>query len=430
LEPIAIAPPPSPVRRFLWARFTGQVALNAVLYALLIEVVERTGSNLGSTVLVASFVGPSILLGVPGGMLADALPRRPTLVGALLLRGAIVLALAFWIHDMVLLYVLVIALAAVGQVYAPAESAMITELAPAGTLARANTWSSFVLIMSQALGGVALAPVVFKLFGARAVFGIAVGLFLLAAWQMTRVRVPARVARVELSPAETLRPAVWRLVRGWQVIRNDRLIFGALVRLTALGTVLKVLIAVSPTLASDVLQIAAANTVYVMAPAAIGSAIGLVLVLPLTRFLSPHVVGRLAFLLFAAGVLALALAEPIAEWLEARTVFRLASVEEVTRVPTLVSVVMLIAVFLGVAFTLAGVAIRTLVNERAPLGLQGRVFATQLTLADAISLLPLIAAGMLVDHIGVNPVLLAMGLLCLVSEAILIRRGGWLATAY
>jgi MFS family permease len=429
LRELDTAPRSSPLRRFLWARFTGQVALNAVLYALLIAVVERSESSVASTLLVASFIAPSIILGVPGGIVADVLPRRVTLVGSLLLRAALALALATSEGDLATLYLLVVALATVGQAYGPAEAATIPEVAEPESLARANAWSNFVLIAAQVLGGVALAPIVLKLAGAQAVFGIAVALFLVAAWQMAQVRTrrdsalePAASSAPSL--AEAAAPARWysRYMVGWRAIREDPLMFGALARLTLLGTVLKVLVAVAPLLARRVLEIDAANTVYVMAPAALGSAAGLLLVAPLARVLSPNTVGRLAFVLFAVGVVALSVAEPLSEWLEARSAIRIEVIEDITRVPTLVTLVMLLAVFLGMTYALTSVAIRTLVNERAPRGLQGRVFATQQAVADTISLLPLVAAGALVDRIGVNPVLFAIGALCLIGEVMLTRR--------
>ena len=57
----------APFRRLLESRVIGQTAQNAMLYALLILVVEETGSSVQSTILIMAFTIPSILLGIPAG---------------------------------------------------------------------------------------------------------------------------------------------------------------------------------------------------------------------------------------------------------------------------------------------------------------------------------------------------------------------------
>jgi MFS family permease len=408
---------PEPFRHFLWSRFAGQVAQNALLYALLIAIVERTDSSFGSTLLVAAYIVPSILLGIPGGALADALPKRAVLTGVLVLRAAIAAGLLFWADDLTTLYLLVLAFATVGQLFAPAESAAVPALLPVERLARGNAAMSFVLIAAQVIGGVALAPVLLKFAGERAVFVVTAALYLLATWQMLKVRGLQRTSPAAASAAVTRRPGfVPTLAAGWHVIARDRTVFRAVVRLTLVGTVIKIIVAVAPILARNVLQIDAANTVYVMAPAALGAVFGLLLAPPLARLLGGPRLGAVAFVLFSLGAIALSMAERIGGWLSSRPALSFDRIEEITRVPGVVTVVMLIAVVLGLAFSLTTVAVRALINERAPQNVQGRVFATQATIADAASLLPLLAAGWVADHVGVRPVLFAVGALCLLAE--------------
>lgn len=412
--------PGSPLGRFLWARFVGQVALNAVLYALLVIVVRESSSSFASALFVASFVAPSILLGVPGGIVADAVSHRLVLTVSLVLRAVLSLAFLWWSNDIAALLLLVAALATIGQAYAPAEAATIPEVVPPGGVARANAWSNFVLVGAQVLGGVAIAPLLLKLLDARAVFILAAALFLLAARGMAGVVGPRdfehQAAAVEQPSSRS------RLMVGWRVMRGDGLVFRALVRLILLGTALKVLVAIAPALTRDVLGIAVENTVFIMAPAAVGSAVGLLVAAPLTRLLTPSTVGRLAFLLFTSGVIALAFADPLSDWVEGWSPARLRPIQEISRTPTLVAVVMLDAAYLGAMYALTTVATRTVFNERSPRAFQGRVFATYQTVADAVSLLPLLLAGALVDYIGTQVVLLGLGALCFLAEVIITRR--------
>ena len=423
---VAILSERTPLRPFLWSRFAGQTALNALLYALLIAVVERSDSGLAGTLLVATFLVPSILLGVPGGALADAFPKRPLLLVALLLRAAVAAALFWWTGDLWSLYLLALALATVGQVFAPAEAALVPLLVPPQRLARVNAAMQLVLLAAQVLGGVALAPLILKLAGARPVFALAAGLFVVAAWQMAGVRIAAE------PPPDSNRRRGLRgaLAAGWHAMVDDATVLRALVQLTLVGTVVKVLVAVAPLLARDMLGIAAANAVYVMAPAAVGGGLGLLIAPPLAHLLGRSRMAMAGFFLFAIGTMALALAAPIGDWLTAIPRLRFGAIEEITRVPGAVTVAMALALVLGLAFALVSVAVRTLVNERAPRHLQGRVFATQLTLADAASLLPLLAAGALADVAGVGPVLFGAGALCLVGEVAARRFGSGRASTH
>src|SRR4030042_1556132 len=79
-----------PFRRLLESRAVGQIGQSALLYTLLILIVNETGSSIYSTLLVTAFILPSILLGLPAGGLADVLPRRPLLVLGYVLRATLV----------------------------------------------------------------------------------------------------------------------------------------------------------------------------------------------------------------------------------------------------------------------------------------------------------------------------------------------------
>ena len=61
-------------RRLLQARLAGQTAQNAMFYALLILLVEESGSSIHSTLLVVALTLPSIILGIPGGTLPACCP--------------------------------------------------------------------------------------------------------------------------------------------------------------------------------------------------------------------------------------------------------------------------------------------------------------------------------------------------------------------
>jgi len=79
-------------------------------------------------------------------------------------------------------------------------------------------------------------------------------------------------------------------------------------------------------------------------------------------------------------------------------------------VSSVITVSMLLAVPLGLAFSLVSVAARVVMNEHARPEVQGRVFAVQMALGEFLSLLPLLLVGVVADVVGVRATLLASAL--------------------
>ena len=105
-------------------------------------------------------------------------------------------------------------------------------------------------------------------------------------------------------------------------------------------------------------------------------------------------------------VVALALIEPFAEWLE--TTQNLNPFSEDRRAGGL-SVLMLLTMGfagpLGFAYAMVNAPAQTVLHERAPADMRGRVFASQVVVANAVGILPLIVAGSVADIFGVTWVL-------------------------
>jgi MFS family permease len=75
---------------------------------------------------------------------------------------------------------------------------------------------------------------------------------------------------------------------------------------------------------------------------------------------------------------------------------------------------------LGVGLALAFVIIpaRTVLQDRPPPKFRGRVIAAQLAMANAAAVLPLLLGGTLADHLGIQPVMGALGLVAVGAGAI------------
>src|SRR3972149_5505937 len=155
-------------RRLMEARAVAQTGQNAMLYALLILVVNQTASSIHSTLLVTAWMLPCILIGVPARSVADALSKPGALVTGYAHRGALAAAMILYVDDVWTLYLLVLAFSSVGQVSGRAEAAALPLLVRRDQLAGANPWMVLSLMVGQGAGGGALGAVVLTVIRARA----------------------------------------------------------------------------------------------------------------------------------------------------------------------------------------------------------------------------------------------------------------------
>jgi hypothetical protein len=75
------------------------------------------------------------------------------------------------------------------------------------------------------------------------------------------------------------------------------------------------------------------------------------------------------------------------------------------------AVVMSITFLAAVGFVAIIAASQTVIQERVPAALRGRVFSVMFVLSNAVSILPLLFLGPLADVIGVGRVMIMLGFL-------------------
>ena len=70
---------------------------------------------------------------------------------------------------------------------------------------------------------------------------------------------------------------------------------------------------------------------------------------------------------------------------------------------------------LGLVLSLVIIPARTVLQERPPANVRGRVISAQLALGNAAAVVPLVLGGTLADALGIRPVLAALGLLTILA---------------
>ncbi|HUF53205.1 MAG TPA: MFS transporter [Dehalococcoidia bacterium] len=405
-------------RRLLGSRLLGQTAGNAMIYTLLILVVVETDSSFRTAILLLALTLPGIILAIPAGISADVLPKRTTLMAGYLARAAIAAALAYYQSDLVYVYLLAAASSTVGQFFSPAESAAVPAVVQRDQLTAANSWMVLTLVMGQVAGMVALAPILLKLLDHAAVFAACSALFLSAALvvALTAEGFTGPIARkpAPVSFARTAR-------EGFRILSGNREAYLATVYLTTAVAVSRVLVVILPKYVRDVLGIQAEDIVFVAAPAAIGAGLGLLLAPMAARLAGAWRSMAFGFGLFLLSVIALCVVVYVRNFLNDNVDFDLGIgfVEREVGVSSVITITMLLAIPLGFSFTLLSIASRVVINEQAPPGSQGRVFAVQGALADLFSLPPLMAAGIAADAVGERPTLMTAAIGTVIVTALL-----------
>ena len=392
-------------RRLLESRLLGQAAHNAMVYSLLILVVQETGSSLHTALLLLALVIPGIILAVPAGAAADILPKHLTLTIGYLLRALFAAALVYTGDNLAFVYLLAIGSSAVGQFLSPAEAAAVPAIVRRDQLTAANSWMLLTLVLGQVVGLVALAPLLLKIFDPQAVFITSTVLFLTATYVIGWM---AGGFSGREGPTPSSRGLREVAQEGFRIFGSDRDAYLATVYLTTGIAVSRALIVLLPNYTEDVLNIQAEDMVFVAAPAAIGAGLGLLAAPFLQRLIGSWRSVVLGFGVFLLSVMALCIVVYARDFLNDQIHLEpgISFVEEEVGVSSVITVTMLLAIPLGLAFTLLSVAARVVINERAPPEAQGRVLAVQMALGDLCSLLPLLFAGIAADAVGERPTLL------------------------
>lgn len=387
-------------RRYWLARLLSQTGQSALLYGLLILIVDQTTSSIWTALFVICSILPSILLGLLGGAVADRLPQRLLLVALNLLRAAFVAPLVWRDTSLTLVFGVTLAVWSVHQFYSPAESALLARVVPQARFAGASSLSNLALSLAQLLGMVLLAPLLLKLGRPAVLFGLCTTLYALAALLVVHI---GQLAPVASPPDRAPRASAGMSLRtGWRVTLRDPPAFAALLDWVLIGVGLSTLVVIVPQYLERVLETGAENSVYVFAPAALGLVVGLQLAPWLGRMLGYGRLATLGLFVFAVAIGLMGFVEQVVDLLGADGLV-LGSLDEIG-IPPPVATTMLLAIPAGLAVSLVTVSARTELMLRVPEDVRARVFATQMTLANLAALIPTLLAGVLIDLIGVTPV--------------------------
>lgn len=431
----SVKPPPVLANRsflLLWlAQLISQTAQNAILFALLVLVVDLTSSSIYTSVLVLSFVVPSFVFGVFSGVLVDRWSKRRILIMTNALRGLAAVAFFLGSDYVWALFAVSVAFSTFSQFFTTTDAASIPFIVPRQQLMGANSMFSLAMTGSQFAGMVFISPILLKTAGSDVLFIVMAVAFLVASGLARFLPQIGDDAREESAwPGRgELQGAVSDYFHALGTLRADPLSYLALVHLTLSSSLVLLFAVLVPRYMQAILQVAPDNAVVVFAPVGVGALLGL-------RML-PWFAGRLGKTkTVAVGLLGLAicltafgLVETIAEILERTEHLNPFGTNRVGGLSILMTLTMAFAGPLGFTYAMVNAPAQTLLHERAPVEMRGRVFASQVVLANAVSIVPLMVVGGIADLYGVSPMILAIALaMALMAGLSVILEARWRAS--
>jgi MFS family permease len=403
----------------LWlSQAATQIGGNMVLFGLTVIVVNSTSSNTAVGLLILSYLVPAVLFSAVAGVYVDRIDRRLILVLTNVLRGAAYVALFAVGTNFPLILLLNFLISTISVFFAPAELAMIPMLVPRNLLLAANGVFTLTLNAAFAVGFALLGPLVVNVFYPEAVILVVAALYFLAAlFCFTLPSAPPDAepgAHAGLGVGEAERAVgstLAQLREGVSFVRDNRAIGWSLLYLGITASLVGVLGVLGPAFAKETLGLAAKDFAVVVLPLGFGIVMGILLLNSYGRYFPRRRVIEGGMIALGTLLAALSAAGPISRLLQRADV---PGGLDLSIVTSLLSVVVVIAFFAGIAYGLVAIPAQTQLQEDLPEDVRGRVFGILNLVVSVGSFVPIIVVAPVSDLIGTTAVIFILAIAVLV----------------
>lgn len=396
--------------RLLWlSRLLSQTAQGALLYALMILVIDLSARSFFVSLFVACSNIASMGLGLPAGMVVDAFSRRFMLTMLNAFRFAFMVAMVAIEPSLSAVFACTIGIWIIHQFYSPAEASLLADLVPKERYTEAQSMHNLALTISQGVGLALLAPVALRFGGAELVFMLA-GMLWLIAGSLTLLLPSITVAR-SATKGRKRRNFLDTLTSGLQFIRRDRPTFEAILDDVLVSVGMSALVVIIPFYLERVLGTSKENTVFVFAPAAVGLVIGLRIAPMLSKVFGERFLAFAAVCAFGGCIFLLGFVQQSYTFMNDILRLPLDQITDWLRISPMTFLTMLISIPAGMSMSVVNVAARSVLLHRSPGYVRGQVIASQGLIGNIVGLVPTLLAGLATDLFGVIPVAVAIAVL-------------------
>lgn len=403
----------------LWiAQIFSLMALQSLLLLALILIERVTQSSITTAGVIVAFSLPAVIFGPIAGTILDRVPKKTILVVSNLARVASQALLALLAYlgiargidpllFVALVYITIFVTSAIGQFFAPAEGSMIPLVVRRENLLAANSLFTLTIVAIQVVALIVYVPVAVKTFGIFGAF-VSLALFYGVATVLLFFLPDDPVVHHVPDNGESAVRRGWREIgEGWQYVIQHKLLLVAVLQFALVFTIVAVLGEQAPGYASRVLGMETEDAVYVFSPAGIGLVLASFFVVRLgprvPRFILP-LAGMFCMSLGLLGLGALGLGGRQA----VTTTYEIAGISL-----TAIWLIGILSPLAGIGLALVLVPAQTTIQEEATDEIRGRVLTVQLTLANALSIPLLVAAGGLAEVFGISQIVIGLGAILL-----------------
>src|SRR5438093_585603 len=392
-------------RNIWFAQLAAQLADKFLLFSLIILAYKVSGGSTPVAITLLAYTVPAVLFSPPAGVIADRFNRKQIMMWSNFGRAAaiaLIPVLSFVPglgNDFAHLLLITLVFSSVGQLFGPAEAAVIPTILPRSALITANSMALLTMVLTLVVGG-ALAPIVSRI-DLFAPYWLATALLVVAGTFILASDIPG-VERTTEPPVAASRSRFRRVLtdlkEGVDALRASRGLMLAFGQVSIAVLVLFMLFALAPAYVTNVIGIAPQDSYVILGPATGGAILSAIL---LGQFVRNIDRSRLLFAsLIANGVTMLALA---------------AVPQAMTQLPDLrVHARITGAAFsliLGIEFGAIMIPAITYLMETTSDEIRGRIFALLYMVINGVTALPVLAAAGLADTIGTAHVLGGLGVL-------------------
>jgi MFS family permease len=379
---------------FLW---TGQIVSQVADKVLLVmsialltsyNVPVKYAASSSSYLMIATTI-PAILFGAAAGIFVDRYPKKQIMVFSDLLRGGLILSLPILPKEFPILLLITFAISIATQAFTPAEQSAIPLVVKPENLLTANalftTTTMASLIVGFAIGEPLLTAVAsISKHGSREI--LVASLYFIAAGLGQLVRVHENIDASR--HAHKINP--WNELKiGLKYLRTNKILLNAMLQLAVLFSTIAALPILSIKLTAEV-GLRPEQFGSLVAAMGIGLVLGAGFLghwgsrlqqksLPLVGFMGMSIV--LAIFTFVNSL-----------WIG-----------------------LLCAGILGFGASLIAVPMQTLIQEKTPESMRGKVFGFQNNAVNVAVAVPLIITGPLTDRFGLPPVLWGMSMIVMIA---------------
>lgn len=365
----------------LWtSQILSSVTINIINFVMATRIYEKTGSTLAVSFLWIFYYLPSFFLGPFSGFFVDIWPLKKTLLITNILQAVIVFFFIFIGGKIYPIYPLVFLFSLVNQFYYPAEAASLPWLVKKKSLPMAN--SLFLLTAQTALiFGFGVSGILMQLFGGNNPVILSVVFLLIATISVYRIpgeQINTKIHKINLLKFFT------QIKIGYTFIQKNRIVLFPILLATIFQIMLVVLAVALPSFATELIKIkiAAAGPILIV-PLGLGAFAG-------TYILSNYFEGVRKKILIKKGLLGVFFVFML-----------LALILPFLGLFKVIAAAILMFLF-GISIVFVFVPSQTLIQEKTPQIIRGRVFGAWNFISTVATLPVLLFSATIVDLLGVG----------------------------